>query len=50
VVDHRGVVRRASLLVLIVVTALAGQAASAVAATGFSDPLDSLDGRTLKRR
>jgi hypothetical protein len=36
--------------VLIVVTALAGQAASAVAATGFSDPLDSLDGRTLKRR
>ena len=31
-VDHRGVVRRASLLVLLVVTALAGQAASAVAA------------------
>ena len=42
--DHRGVVRRASLLVLLVVTALAGQAASAVAATGFGDPFDSLDG------
>jgi hypothetical protein len=43
-VDHRDVVRRASLLVLLVVTALAGQAASAVAATGFGDPFDSLDG------
>ena len=43
-VDHRGVVRRASLLALIVVTALAAGAGSAVAATGFGDPSDSLDG------
>lgn len=41
--DHRGVVRRASLLVLLVVTAVAGQAATAVAAAGFSDPFDALD-------
>jgi len=42
--DHRGVVSRASLLAVLVVTALAGQAAGAVAATGFGDPFDSLDG------
>ena len=41
--DHRGVVRRASLLVQVVVTAVAGQAATAVAATGFGDPFDALD-------
>jgi hypothetical protein len=41
---HRGVVRRASLLAVLVVTALSVQAESAVAATGFSDPFDSLDG------
>ena len=34
--DHRDVVRRASLVVLLVVTAVAGQAATAVAATGFA--------------
>ena len=39
--DHRGVVRRASLLAVLVVTALAGQAASAVAATGFGDRVDA---------
>src|SRR5687767_14227338 len=42
--DHRCVVPRASLLVLLVVTAVAGQAATAVAATGFGDPFDALDG------
>ena len=42
-VDHRGVVRRASLLAVLVVTALFVQAGSAVAATGFSDPFSSLD-------
>ena len=42
--DHRGVVRRASLLMLLAVTALAAQATGAVAATGFSDPFDSLEG------
>ena len=36
-------VRRASLLAALVVTALCAQAGSAVAATGFSDPFDSLD-------
>jgi hypothetical protein len=41
-VDHRGVVRRASLLAALVVTALFVQAGSAVAATGVSDPFDSL--------
>jgi beta-glucanase (GH16 family) len=43
-VDHRDVVRRASLLAALVVTALFVQAGSAVAATGFSDPFDTLDG------
>jgi beta-glucanase (GH16 family) len=43
-VDHRDVVRRASLLAALVVTALAAAAGSAVAATGFSDPFDSLEG------
>ena len=38
--DHRGEVRRASLLAAIVVTALFEQAGSAVAATGISDPFD----------
>jgi len=42
--DHREVVRRASLLAALVVTALFAGAGSAVAATGFSDPFDSLDG------
>ena len=42
--DHRDVVRRASLLAVLVVTALSVQAGSAVAATGFGDPLESLDG------
>jgi hypothetical protein len=38
--DHRGVVRRASLSAVLVVTALTVQAGSAVAATGFGDPFD----------
>jgi hypothetical protein len=40
--DHRDVVRRASLLAALVVTALFVQAGSAVAATAtaFSDPFD----------
>jgi hypothetical protein len=42
--DHRDVVRRASLLAALVVTALFVQAGSAVASMGFSDPFDSLAG------
>jgi len=38
------VVRRATLLAALVVTALVASAGSAVAAVGFGDPFDSLDG------
>src|SRR5690349_16541536 len=41
--DHQGVVRRASLLAALVVTALFASAGSAVAAAGFGDPFDALD-------